>query len=50
MRFKLSEFDNGVIYKPRKLNANADTLSKNPIEPISDKIFNVINRHKKREN
>ena len=30
-RFKLSEFDYEVLYKPGKLNANADALSRNPV-------------------
>lgn len=29
-RFKLSEYDYTVIYKPGKLNSNADALSRNP--------------------
>ena len=29
-RFKLSEFEYEVIYKPGKLNLNADALSRNP--------------------
>ena len=37
-RFKLSEFDYEVIYKPGRLNANADALSRNPI-------CNVITRN-----
>ena len=29
-RFKLSEYDYEIIYKPGKMNANADVLSRNP--------------------
>ena len=37
VRFKLSEFDYEVIYKPGKLNSNTDALYRNPI-------YNVITR------
>ena len=33
-RFKLSEYDYNVIYKPGKLNSNADALSRNPTEEV----------------
>lgn len=45
-RWKLVEYDSEVVYKPGKVNLNADTLSRNPIEPI-----NVTTRaQKKKEN
>lgn len=40
-RFKLSQYDYEIIYKPGKLNSNADTLSRNPPE---NKNVNVITR------
>lgn len=43
-RFKLSEYDYQIIYKPGKLNSNADALSRNPIESQ----VNVVTRRQKR--
>lgn len=43
-RFKLSEYDYTVIHKPGGQNANADALSRNPIEPIP---INAITRAQK---
>ena len=40
-RFKLSEYDYEIIYKPGKMNANADALSRNPVEYRQ---INVITR------
>ena len=42
-RFKLSEYDYTVIYKPGKLNSNADALSRNPVENVD---VNVVTRAK----
>ena len=36
-RIKLNEYDYEIVYKPGKINSNADALSHNP--PISDKEF-----------
>ena len=47
-RFKLSEFDYDVIYKPGRLNLNADALSRNPVEPIDTKQISVVTRRQKR--
>ena len=46
-RFKLSEFDYDVIYKPGRLNLNADALSRNPVEPIDTKQISVVTRRQK---
>ena len=40
-RFKLSEYDYQIIYKPGKLNSNADALSRNPPEEIP---INIMTR------
>ena len=40
-RFKLSEYDYEIIYKPGRINANADALSRNPVDC---KQINVITR------
>ena len=48
-RFKLSEFDNEGIYKPRKLNPNAVALSRNPTEPVPTQFCNVITRNQKKK-
>ena len=42
-RFKLSEYDYTVIYKPGKINSNADALSRNPVENVD---VNVVTRAK----
>ena len=42
-RFKLSEFDYEVLYKPGKLNANADALSRNPV-------CNIVTRAQAKQN
>ena len=47
-RFKLSEFDYEVIYKPGKLNLNADALSRNPTEQIPIQPCNVVTRNQKK--
>ena len=41
--FKLSEYDYTIIYKPGKLNSNADALSRNPVENVD---VNVMTRAK----
>lgn len=43
-KFKLSEYEYEIVYKPGRLNSNADALSRNPIEPIP---INVVTRAKK---
>ena len=43
--FKLSEFHYKIIYKPGKLNVNADELSRNPVEPNLEQAVNVVSRH-----
>ena len=48
-RFKLSEFDYEVIYKPGKLNLNADALSKNPTEQVPTQSCNIITRNQKKK-
>ena len=48
-RFKLSEFDYEVIYKPGKLNLNADALSRNPTEQVPTQSCNVITRNQKKK-
>ena len=40
-RFKLSEYDYEIVYKPERLNANADALSRNPVK---FRQINVITR------
>jgi len=37
-RLKLAEYKDEVVYKSEKINANADTLSRNPIPVLSLKI------------
>ena len=46
-RFKLSEYDYTIVYKPGKLNSNADALSRNPTEPIS--VCAITRAQKKKE-
>ena len=47
-RFKLSEFDYEVIYKPGKSNLNADALSRNPTEQVPRQFCNAITRNQKK--
>ena len=48
-RFKLSEFDYEVIYKPGKLNLNADALSRNPTDQVPTQLYNIITRKRKKK-
>ena len=43
--FKLSVFDYEIMYKPGKLNSNANALSKNSAEPDIPLRCNVVTRH-----
>lgn len=43
-RFKLSEYNYTVVYKPGRQNANANALSRNPVESIP---INFISRAKR---
>ena len=45
-RFKLSEYDYEIIYKPEKMNLNADALSRNPL--ITQHV-NVVTRRQSLE-
>jgi len=44
-RFKLAEYDYDVVYKASKINVNADTLSRNPIN-FKEVDCNIINHNK----
>ena len=44
----LTDFACSVIYKPEKLNVNADVLSRNPVEPILEQGVNMLTRHQKK--
>ena len=48
-RFKFSESDYKVIYKPGKLNLNADALLRNPKEQVRTQSCNVITRNQKKK-
>ena len=41
LRFKLSEYDYEIVYKPERMNANADAPSRSPVE---FKQINVVTR------
>ena len=40
-RLKLAEYDFDVIYKPGKINVNADALLRNPIDDNKEKSNNL---------